>query len=145
MAWCFYPRILVMGMGRFQAGVAFLAWSRLARGCGISRRTRTLARFPIKRWTCEMLQKPQKHPSTKNQACWRYEYDGGMGWRARTEETLGHRHPKHGRVHRLHGRVALVRVVRAVALRVPTRSLHVTPEYSPYRTVSFAAATRAKI
>ena len=26
LAWCFYPRILVLGMGRFQAGVAFLAW-----------------------------------------------------------------------------------------------------------------------
>ena len=26
MAWLFYPRILVLRMGRFQAAVAFLAW-----------------------------------------------------------------------------------------------------------------------
>ena len=26
LAWSFYPRILVLGMGMFQAGVAFLAW-----------------------------------------------------------------------------------------------------------------------
>ena len=27
MAWSYYPRILVLRMGRFQAGVAFVAWA----------------------------------------------------------------------------------------------------------------------
>ena len=29
LAWAFYPRILVLGMGRFEAGGAFLAWMTL--------------------------------------------------------------------------------------------------------------------
>ena len=84
LAWSFYPRILVLGMGRFRAAVAFLAWvvlslkkwpyyvvlSKKSRGHGMQRvpraRPRRAARAdrsPSRRSDPDIDRSPSRHPS----------------------------------------------------------------------------------